>query len=497
MMTSTALLASVLFGGAARAADVEVLVPPFQATDAAGDAVVGELSSAVSSAIAARPGTVVAPLSGVPAIGELAAVDYAASCPPGESVGCAFVLGEAGRVSLAVAGSVGAGEDGRVVAEIHVVDVQQSADLISFSADLAPGTETASFAATVASVVSAAARGDIKAGGDIRAAPVPVDAGDAEKLAAQRQLAQLSQEIGGSDAVGDKGLAALAEEKYTLDKLAQDMETDGAKPWDRVGMKPQEYLRYRNSGMSLYEWRQRQVGRKGQIILRGGGGFGNGPAGGAYFARQGLSEELQPVEVYAWDTMVDQGGVQGTFALSYGILPELEAGVQVGWARGTYTADIDTITVDQYATPGVPQETANSSTWLGAHVFYAPRPVWPARPVLGANFTWYQGRAVDTHIQAADFPTFDAPSVARVGLVPGGEARINDHVDFFLHLPLDFVVGGTDSHDASSGGGVLTPAEKATAKPTGTVHAGVHLGVQVRLLGAEPETRSVSEDPDF
>ena len=497
MNPSFLLLWTALSSGA-WASDVEVLIPTFQSTNAGTDAVAEDIRVAVQTAVDETSGTAVLGIASVPAVGDLAAIDYSESCPPGEYVGCAFVLGEAGRVSLAIAGVVSPGDGPNVLTEVHVVDVQQSVDLISFVGDFDPATGTESFAETVAAVVASAARGEVKAGGDIRAAAPILDADRAEKQAAARQLDQLQKEIGGSGDVGDANVGEFVAEKYTVDDLADDMQTDGSKPWDRVGMSAQEYLRYKNSGMNLFEWRSRQLGRKGQVLLRAFGGYGQAPSGGKYYARQGLSAtDLSVVETYAFHSLVDSGGGRYGLEAAYGVLPELEVGLQIGWTTGRYTVDIRKITEGQVSNPREPDELANSAMWFGGQVLYAPFPVWPARPVIGLSFSNLRGQPITTHYQLdSGLPEFDRPNSVRVGFIPGVEARLGDHLDFFLHAPLNFAIGGTTGDQLKTGAGVLPAAETGvTADPLKSVYAGIQAGFQVRFLGAELDKRSTLDDP--
>jgi hypothetical protein len=500
MMTSLLLLWTAASGPVAEARETEVLVPLFQSTDARTDESAAAIRLAVERSVEALPEATVMGIASVPAVGDLAAIDYSESCPPGEYVGCAFVLGEAGRVSLAVAGIVSPGEGGRVLAEVHVVDVQQSVDLISFVGDYDPLVETEVFAATVAAVVGAASRGDVKAGGDIRAA-APVVTGDrAEKQAAGRQLDQLQKEIGGSTDVGDANVGEFVREKYTTDDLASDMDTDGAKPWDRLGMSAQEYLRYKNSGMNLYEWRSRQLGRKGQVLIRGMVGYGKAPSSGYYYGREGqTSPDFVVVETYAWHSMVDTSSGRAGLEVAYGVLPELEVGLQFGWMGGRYTVDVDVVQEGQLVTPREPDELANGNVWFGGQVLYAPFPVLPVRPVVGASFTNLRGKSVASHYDLSantTLPSFDRPNSLAVGFIPGVEARISKRVDAFLHVPLQFAIGGTTGGEQQTGGGILSNQDtSATADPLASVYAGVQAGVQVRLLGAKLDNRPSFDDP--
>jgi hypothetical protein len=315
---------------------------------------------------------------------------------------------------------------------------------------------------------------------------------------ASRQLDQLQREIGGSGDVGDSNVGEFVREKYTTDDLVQDMQTDGSKPWDRLSMSAQEYLRYKNSGMDLLEWRRRQLGRKGQVLLRLMGGYGTAPAGGKYYARQGLSAtDLSVVETYAFDTLVD--GAAGRYGLevAYGLLPELEVGLQMGWTTGRYTVDIRKITEGQVSNPREPDELANSAMWMGGQVLYAPFPVWPARPVAGLSFSTLRGQSIGSHyILDEGLPEFDRPTSLRLGFIPGLEARMGKRLDIFLHVPLHFAIGGASGDQMKTGGGVLASMETGvTADPLKSVYAGVQAGLQVRFLGADLDSRTVFDDP--
>ncbi len=496
MMSKLFPLVFLAAGSVAHAADTQVLVSAFQSTDSVTDASSESIRAAIDAAVARSSGLKTVQLTAVPAVGDTAALDYAMSCPPGEYVGCAFVLGESARVSLAVTGVVSPGDDGHLLVEVHVVDVPQSADLISFVGDLDPRSEVGVFAATVASVVESAARGEVKAGGDIRAAAPIADAGRAEKQIAGRQLDQLQGEIGGHDAVGDASVREFVREKYTMDDMASDMQTDGAKPWERLGMTPQQYLRYKNSGMKLYEWREREMGRKGQILVRGYGGYGRGPNSVSYYARQGLSaQDLSTIQTYAWVTQVDSGAGRGGLEVAYGVLPELEVGLQLGVTAGKFEADIQALTEGQYVPPPNPQSVGFRLPYYGAQVLYAPLQVFPVRPVVGTSFTMMRSKTVDNFFGIdPELPTFSPLTTARLGIIVGGEARMSDRIDVFLHVPVHLTVGGRVSDELQQGAGVLT--DLAVAKPVGSVYAGLQAGIQVRFLGAEPDTRTRGEDPD-
>ena len=56
---------------------------------------------------------------------------------------------------------------------------------------------------------------------------------------------------------------------YDMDDLAQDMESDAVKPWERMGMTPGEYMQFKNSGLTLQTWNELSAGRRFQAGLPG------------------------------------------------------------------------------------------------------------------------------------------------------------------------------------------------------------------------------------
>lgn len=493
-----AVLLSLGVSQSARAEGTAVLVPPFQAQERGAESLARELGSAVLAEVQALDTIDLRPIEKVPAVGNLPAVEYAESCPPGQSVGCSFVLGGAAGVSLAVSGSVWALGDG-ALAEIHIVDVPNGVDLLSFQAELGRA-EVPSFAQTVSRLLVAVAQGDVSLGGDIRlAAVVPTGTG-VDKDLANRQLSQLESEIGGSGTVGTRAEGFIEREDMTEDDIAEAMQSDGVKPWEKVGMTPQEYMRYYNSGLRLHEWRQRKLGRKGQLLIRPWLGWGNGPFSGAYQGEKGLDgTTLETIEVYAWHALVQSSAFEGGASVAYGVLPELELGVGLGFAAGgQYTVQTHTVTEDNFSNPPDPQTLSQTLMWLGPELHFAPMPTWPARPVLGLRATWIKGRTVDQHVQLPDpdLPTFEALSQWRLGIVPGGEARIGERVDVFLHLPIDLTLGGKSSDTFEQGGGVLD--DKKSPPALNSVSAGMMLGIQIRALGAKQKSGPMigGGDPD-
>jgi hypothetical protein len=493
---AAALAYGLLLGAPALAAGTPALLPPFQGEDPTSKRRAAELTAALAEAAALQPDLRVVPLSSVPAVGALPAPEYAASCPPGQAVGCAFVLGEAGGVSLAVSGAVRS-SGGVSVVEVHIVDVPNSVDMISFTAEVVDG-DAGSFGVTVAGVLASVARGEVGRGGDIRAvAVVPVDGG-VDKEAAGRQLSQLEKEIGGAGGVDRWQGGKVERERVTEDDLMSAMESDGAKPWERIQMSPKTYMRYRNSGLSLMEWRKRELGRKGQLLIRPWLGYGSGPFSGAYRGAKGLDgTTLQTLETWAWHELRQSSAFEVGASVGYGILPELEVGFGLGTATGAYSLQTIKETEGAYSNPPEEQTVSNTVVWMGPELLFVPMVTSPVRPVGGLRFTWLRGNTVDEYYQIdPELPTFDPLASYRLGLIAGVEARMGDHIDLALHVPIDLHLGGTTSAQAQTGGGVLERAKLDQPGTFPTVAAGFQLALQIRALGAKVKASGPASDPD-
>lgn len=479
-----------------------VVVSSFQASDSAVDRAAVELGAAVEREVARRAGLRLIPLEQVPAVSEVAALDYAQSCPPGEAVGCAFVVGEAGQAALAVAALLRQGPSG-VEVEVHVIDVPQSVDVMSFVAVLGPDDETA-FAEAVAAAVAAVASGDVKAGGDIRAAVVDTSESAAEKLAAQQQLSALNKELGGADAVGERSGGRFVRKRYTMEDIAKGTETDGTTPWERIQMSPQEYLRYKNADMSLAEWRERSAGRRGQLLLRPGLGFGRGPFDQTYRAYTGLSAvDLSVIERDGWQATSDGAGFMSAINVDYGVLPGLQVGVGLGQAAGKYTLQVVRVKEGESREPPAEQVNTMNSLMVDVHALGTFMQTSPVRPVVGGLVQLVRGTTVETQlspdqIKAEALPTFKAPSLWQVGAIAGVEARMSDRLDLTLHVPLTVVVAGEPLGREASGGGAFSADTVKDPPKLGGFGAGALVGVQVRLFKPrQPEVREKDVEPDF
>ena len=471
-----------------------VFVAPFQPRNAAAAGLAGMMSSFLESELSRVPDLNIIPIDAVPPVHDMSASLYLESCPPGKQVGCAFVVGQGAGAEYALTGTVQSDTKGTRV-EIAIIDVRSSREAMSFVAVLDVG-EDERFAEGVASVLIAVVRGEAGRVEDIRDMSV---AASPDYSAAVAQLAQLTSELGDVEAYARPTGTLIVPPKVTVEEISERMEREGVKPWERVGLKPDEYLRWKNSGEDLETWKARHDGRKQKLILRTGLGFLRGPVSGQYRgvgAIENSTEGLSTVEAYSWQAMLAGAGFTSEFALGYGLTPELVVGVLMGFASGQYTTRVEDIVYDPETDK--PQDSGlvkdrqytNSNFFVGPYVQYVFRPAYRLRPLAGLGVIHWVGDTVDSKEQVPDvLGSFDSPTILMLQIRGGMEFQLSEHFDLFMHVPITVNVGGSPTDTYSEGSAVSESGEpyikKAQDKPPAAspIGGGLLVGVQMKLFG--------------
>ncbi len=485
----------VLFGALAlsrpaRAEEIEVLVAPFQPETLASKGISNLLHAYLEGVIDDHPELAVVPVSRAGMVFDQKAALYLDSCPPSEQVGCALVVAEAAQVPWAVTGTVLATDEGADV-HIWVLDVERLRQ-VDFEWPLR-GDDDALARETEARLL-AVIRGEEGAPVDERFRREPPSE-EEEALAAQREQDAAELERQGSQVtrLGEKKEGELLRDRMTEDELLDEMEGEGSKPWERLEMSPRQYLRYKNSGMPLFEWRERAAGRKAQLLIRPTLGLVRGPSDGAYYGRYVRSAStLAVVQSYAWQAPITGSGPTLGLQVGYGILPTLEIGLVGGASIGIFEADIAAVTEGDPVRERDPQTYSAWSTYGGLQILGAPLPTASVRPVIGGQALIWRGTAVDDHVMPpSELMVFPAPLLGIVGAVAGVEARLGPRIDAYAHVPVQAVIFGGDPGVQDDGGDYLEGPEEP---PTlGTVGAGLLLGVQIRALGPREEKRTLED----
>ena len=498
LATATTTLMLLLGVSSAQAQETTpIFVAPFEATHPEAAGLASMLPDFLSQQLAGGAGLSVVMLSDIGKIYDVPAASYAESCPEGEFVGCAYVLGEAGGARYALTGRVTAYEDHNQV-DLRVVDVDTAVEIVNIDIRYLLGDDDA-FAAGVVQTVRAISDGRLKVG-DLRSYRREVATGPDKEQAAS-ELSDLDREIGDVDSLDVRDGGLLEEEEYTLDDLAADMESEGTKPWERLDMSPREFLRYKSSGVPLYEWREMAKGRKGRLLVRGMAGFGRVPNSGSYYGRVALSSEtLQVIETYAYQSFNNTSGLQVAGGAAYGLTPTLDVGVNVGLSTGSFAVDIDRITVGNVDTSPEPEVFNDSrSIFVGPQVLFVPIPTSTVRPVIGGFSNIWLGARVNNHILPPEelpnggvVESLGSPGAVSVGAIGGGELSLGDTLDLWMHVPFGVVVSSWNTPDTYSQG---DSTEDLVQRPDelGLFNAGVQFGVQVRL-GGTGEKKTTLDD---
>lgn len=475
------------------AAVATVFVSPFQPRNPAAAGLAGMMSAFLESQLQSIPELSVIPAYDAPDVHDMSAEVYLESCPPGQAIGCAFVVGEVAGAQYAVTGSIQSDTDGTLV-EVAIIDVRMSREAMSFVAQLGLG-EDERFAEGVASVLVAVVRGEAGRVEDIRDLS---EAPEVDYSAAAAQLAELAEELGDVRTSTTRSSALIDRPAMTEEDLSERMDREGTKPWERVGLTPQQYMQWKNSDEPLDEWKSRTSGRRGQLILRGSGGFGYGPVDGRYngsYVREVVDTQFTLAEMYAWQSQEAGMGLFSEAALGVGISPVLEVGLQGGFASGRYYATVLSKVMNNTAAPPKENEFANANLYVGPTVLAAFAPGAKVRPLLGAGVMYWVGEGVDDNESLpTELETFPGPALVVFQAKTGVELRVSKTVDFFAHVPLTAVVAGSDTVIAHTGRGCTEENPDGTSERcldtdsnqppgVGPVGAGVMFGLQVRLFG--------------
>ncbi len=482
------VLALLLAAALARADDsTAVLVASFQPTAAEAGGVASLLENLVAETLDDAVAVRVIRVEDTPSFADYGARIYMEGCPPGQVIGCSQVVGERGGAAYGVTGTVTPLADGAWRVGVSILDIDGARVMVAFQSDLAGGGDQA-FADGVVKVLLAAIRGEIGTENDIRTGP-EADAPrrpDNDELAAQ--IAELSTELGQVSQVISEPRGSITRPAYTVADLAAQSDVEGVKPWERVGMTPGEYLRFRNAGVSTEAWRARAVGRQGELHLRVQAGWWHGPVDSVFYSRYAYDPSLQVIDTWS-SLQVDTGnGPSLGGEVAFGVLPWVDVGVGGGVGFGHIDVDVSS---DQSVAPTARYQT--QTPWFGPRVTLAPFPQWRARPLAGVGATVIRspGAAEILAVPAEVLPV-SARWLVYAEVFVGGEVEVSDHVALSLRVPVDLLVGGEPAQEerATTTAALDLQAPDASA----LLASGALLNVEVRLFGKRAEAGTLLDE---
>jgi len=427
----------------------------------------------------------------VPDFGEHSAQLYLETCPVGEQVGCAYVVAQKVDADYALVGTVHERAGERAV-ELSVVDVVDGREAFSLQVDLELGGDDRLAEGVVGLLVSIVegTTGQVE---DIRREEAPSssrDAIDVDEVA--RQLQELAEDLGGVAAVTDRGDRQVRRPEYTLEDLNREEATDSAKQWELLGISAEEYLDWRNSGLTLHAWKVSQLGRRGQVLIRPVAGPARGAFDTAYYGIFAIEEEPPNtvLETYAWQGFQPGTGLSGGGWIGFGLTSTLEVDVGGGVNLGAYTLYARQQDGDEPPEERTGQTVQQLNTWVGARMYSVLRFKEGIRPLLGAGLVWRQGHPYTDYWEQirssggeTPLPEFKAPTLLEAQFVPGIELALGSAVDLCISLPIGMGVGGS-SFEITQGESQYI-LEKDLPEELSLLSIGLEIGFVLHLFGPE------------
>ena len=462
-----------------------VFVAPFLSTDIAAEQTAGQIADIILDELDMNSNVVGKSVDEMGNIHNVSASDYMLGCLPDEFVGCAFVVGKSGGVTYSVAGTVAPLERGFEI-DFRIIEVATAREVFQLLTQVTEGNEDI-FAETVSRTLTGIIDGTIGKEVDMRTEEV-VDTGPNEEEVAAMDA--FTQSEGGAETVEERVEIEIDETVLTEADIEYMMQMEGSKEWDRLGMKPKEYLVYFNSGMSLARWKTLNRGRRGQVLIRGDLGVANGLYNGKYYGRIAKSNiDLSPIDLYAWQTLERGSGLDVTGSISYGFLPELDVGVMGGFTTGSFELDVHSFVIGQFS--AVPPSTsyATSTSYVGVQALYTPLVMPRVRPIVGGQVVHYRSSDLNFDFGGEVYPPLPSANYTTLEVVLGGEIRMNEIFDVYAHVPIGAVVNFQNAPSVQQqNGGILSVdlddtdvAKVAPPERFGRLGASLNLGVQFRI----------------
>ncbi len=466
---------------------VPIFISEFQSTSMESAGLAGLMRDFLEGRVDDHPLLRTVSVYDAPKLGEHTALLYLQTCPPGEQVGCAYVVAGKLEAAYALVGVVHEAEGQRAV-ELSVVDVVDGREAFSLQVGLELGGDDRLADGVVRMLVSivegrAGQLEDIRHGEAPTNTVPPID-----RDAVAQQLEALAQELGGvSNSRVDR---EVSRPDYTLDDLAMEGESDAAKPWELLGMSSQEYLRFRNSGQTVHGWKQSQLGRRGQVILRPVVGPAWGPFNTRYFGIYAIDEEdFSLQETYAWQGFESGNGLSGGGWVGFGIAPSFEVDLGGGVNWGRYTMYVRRQEGPDAPEERQPEHEQQLNSWAGVRVLSIRRFTEPVRPLVGVGVLWRKGHAytdyweaIPTGSSGTTMPTLGVPSTMEVQAIVGVELQLSDAADLAVSLPVGLGVGGLPFDVYREDAGMIQVED---ANTLGRFSIGLELSLVVHLFGPE------------
>lgn len=412
----------------------------------------------------------VLPFSTVPDYEDYAASVYLDACPEGQYVGCTFVLGSRAKASWVVAIELTPDAFSRPPdATFTIIDVNQSKQVISFSSKVQPGGHGA-VAAGLSLVLDSVIRGahdeaDVR--GEVVDARAAWEERRSDAQAAAEELAYAEQDL---QILVRSDVGEFDQPKLTAGDLEGWDQRDDAAPWVSLGMSRSQYVRYKNRGWSIEQWRQSASGRQGRFLISLEGAFGNGIYREDYDARWALdSTTLETKQSVSVLQMNSSGTSAFGVEVGYGFHRwfDLSVGVATRNAKIGYYVQRE-IEGEQPAQLIGEGETSKWTTEFRVRTTFAPMATYVVRPTVSAGVVYWRGVSLAKVLDLSDFPVtvFETPSFVFVEVSPGVEFSATPFLSIYGRFNYDIKVVGARTFTEETGepGILVDPPDVTTQK---------------------------------
>ena len=427
---------------------------------------------------------------------------YMDACPPGQYLGCSFVVGGKAKVEWAISGtavSSGAGID----IDLSIMDIENTEMALEVQLTVDPRSEAMlaeGITAIMARVVAGAAestdiRGEIS---DQKAALLEATR-EAEKIA--EGLENMETELGDVERLEiDRIKSVTRLSKEDLDRM-EDRE-DGT-PWDQLEMSRSEYRRYKISGANLGKWRSRANGRALQVLARLGFSAGSGPYYQVFDGRYALSNtDLSVVEVAELQEAKTGSASMMEIEVGFGVHKFVEVVAVVGFQMSGFEFLIHPEVMGNLSVLKEPTKQLVQTAVVGGRVNVIPMASYAFRPTLGLGILSWKGSTISSFVDLANLPieVLEPPSRVLLQLLPGIETGVGTNVNIFARMVLDIPVAGSSFVEYQEGAAALS----ARPSPSGEYGPGVSVqgGIQFRFGMNKKKSSDLGpqllyEDDDF
>ncbi len=406
-------------------------------------------------------------LDEVAPIDDIDARLYYEGCPPGEELGCQFVIAEQAEVDRVVSGRVTVQGEDRYRVVVTILGVVAAQLEFTYALDLAAGEEEL-LPRTVELALDRLRREELLE---------PLR--DEEKRAARRrQVVEQARTDEEKDLVHrmdmdvdedvleryEEERRARARTRVTTKDLADQKGIEGVDTaWDEMGISEKQYLSWRNSHMPLDRWKWRWSGHRLMLL----GSVSLGLAGGAtalrYYGGYLLSDNLSAVvDSYSWQRSSAGTAPNLGFSLGIGILRNLDFEASLFWTRSTVHVQLATGSAlpdgdgwvsDPNNRPPSDWARQTLDTFGGDFMFRYSVLVMPiVRPTVGLGVYWeqyptlYNDPDVDDDIEVPTpsiqgrFQTFKRLVDAGPQIEGGVALDFNRFVGLFVRVPVTILL---------------------------------------------------------